>query len=303
MLYALAFLCLAAAFAGCKKKENPAEAKYKIYRVSQEGTGLVEKAYHGEMEDAAVGVPQMLRELEKPEDAVETQPAIPNGVKLQDFIMEGEKLTLYFDKGYRNMDIVQEVLCRAALVRSLTQIEEVNLVAFYVDGKPLANKDGVAYGYFQADDFVQNTGSSINSYQNTEMRLYFANETGDKLVEKKVSVRYNSNFSKEKVVVEQLMKGTSETKKAKGTIPKGTKLLGASIKDGICYLNFDEGLKTVTPGLNPDVVIYSIVNSVIENGQVSSVQISINGENHVLFQESVELAEPLRSNLDLVEEK
>lgn len=79
--------------------------------------------------------------------------------------------------------------------------------------------------------------------------------------------------------------------------------MGVSIKDGVCYLNFDEGLKNMMPGVNPEIIIYSIVNSVIENGQVSRVQISINGESNVMFQESVELVEPLRSNLDIVEEK
>lgn len=302
-MYVLSLLLWVAALTGCEKKEDPSEAKYKIYRINQEGTGLVEHAYHGEMADAAVGVPEMLGQLNKTDDAIEEQPVIPKGVKLLDYVLEGEKLVLYFDEGYGKMDIVQEVLCRAALVRSLTQMEEVKLVAFYVDGEPLTNKDGVAYGYFQADDFVQNTGSSINSYQDTELRLYFANEAGDKLVEKKVNVRYNSNFPKEKVVVEQLMKGNSDAKKTQATIPKETRLLGVSVKDGVCYLNFDEGIMNVTPGVNPEVVIYSIVNSVIENGQVNYVQISINGENNVLFQESVKLVEPLRSNLDIVEEK
>lgn len=296
-------MCMSTALAGCEKKEDPALAKYKIYRMNQEGTGLVEEAYDGEMEDASIGVPKMLAALKKSNDAIEEQPAIPRGVELLDYTLDDEKLSLYFDEGYSKMDIVQEVLCRAALVRSLTQMEEVKLVAFYVDGEPLTNKDGTPYGYFQADDFVQNTGSSINSYQDTDLRLYFANESGNKLVEEQVSVRYNSNFSKEKVVVERLMKGPSAGKKIHATIPKGTKLLGVSIKDGVCYLNFDEGLKNMMPGVNPEIIIYSIVNSVIENGQVSRVQISINGESNVMFQESVELVEPLRSNLDIVEEK
>lgn len=298
--FVLSVLCVAVLAAGCRKKEDPAKARYKIYRINQEKTGLVEAAWHGEMEDAAEGVPEMLEALQKTDDEIEVLPAIPGDVKLLDYVLEDRKLTLYFDKEYGKMDIVQEVLCRAALVRSLTQMEGVELVAFYVDGQPLTNKDGEAYGYFQEDDFVQNTGSSINSYQDTELRLYFANASGDKLVEESVNVRYNSNLSKEKVVVERLMKGT---KNAHPAIPKETRLLGVSIKDGVCYLNFDEGLKKVMPGVKPEVVIYSIVNSVIENGQVNYVQISINGENNVLFQESVKLVEPLRSNLDIVEEK
>ena len=198
------------------------------------------------------------------------------------------------------MDTVREVLCRAALVRSLTQISGVDLVAIYVDDKPLANKEGIAYGYQQSEDFVQNTGSSINYYQKTDFPMYFADASGKKLVQQVVSIRYNSNQPKEKVIVERLMKGPSGGKEL-ATIPNGTKLLGVSIKDRICYLNFDEGIKNITPGVSPEAVIYSIVNSVIEGGNVSEVQISINGDSNIVFQESVKLDEPLSRNLDIVE--
>ena len=66
------------------------------------------------------------------------------------------------------MDTVREVLCRAALVRSLTQIDGVDLVMICVDGTPLTNKKGNTYGYQQAEDFVQNTGSSIKLFPGDE---------------------------------------------------------------------------------------------------------------------------------------
>lgn len=108
-------------------------------------------------------------------------------------------------------------------------------------------------------------------------------------------MRYNSNESKERVVVEQLMRGPSNNRLL-ATIPKGTKLLGVSIKDHICYLNFDEGLRNIAPGVSPETVIYSIVNSVIDGGNVSEVQISINGDSSIVYQESIKLDEPLSRN-------
>ena len=86
------------------------------------------------------------------------------------------------------------------------------------------------------------------------------------------------------------------------TIPKGTKLLGVSIKEGICYLNFDEGLKNILPGIKSEVVIYSIVNSVMESNAIDRVQILVNGENNIKFQESVDLSEALSRNYKLIEE-
>lgn len=289
------------ASAGCKRKDE-ADSPYKLYRINQDGTGLVETAYQGETEDSDKAVNEMIEGLKAADDSIEEQPAIPNDVDLERYVLEDEKLLLYFNEAYADMDPVQEVLCRAALVRSLTQIDEVDQVAFYVDEKPLANRSGEEYGFLQAEDFVQNTGSAINSFQDTVLTLYFANSDGSALVKEEMDVRYNSNQAKERVIVEKLIKGPTGND-LQATIPKGTKLLGTSIKDGICYLNFNEGLKNTTPGVQPETVIYSIVNSVTECSSVSRVQIAINGDSNVMFQESIKLSEPLSRNLDIVEEK
>ena len=289
------------ASAGCKRKDE-ADSPYKLYRINQDGTGLVETAYQGETEDSDKAVNEMIEDLKAADDSIEEQPAIPNDVDLERYVLEDEKLLLYFNEAYADMDAVQEVLCRAALVRSLTQIDEVDQVAFYVDEKPLANRSGEEYGFLQAEDFVQNTGSAINSFQDTVLTLYFANSDGSALVKEEMDVRYNSNQAKERVIVEKLIKGPTGND-LQATIPKGTKLLGTSIKDGICYLNFNEGLKNTTPGVQPETVIYSIVNSVTECSSVSRVQIAINGDSNVMFQESIKLSEPLSRNLDIVEEK
>lgn len=295
----LAFCLIAAA--GCKNNDEM-DSQYKLYRINQDGTGLVETAYQGETEDTDKAVREMIEALKDADDTIEVQPAIPKNVKLESYVLEDEKLMLYFNEEYGKMDTVQEVLCRAALVRSLTQLEGVEQVAFYVNGEPLTSRSGEEYGFLQAEDFVQNTGSAINSFQDTVLTLYFANRDGTALVKEDVSVRYNSNQAKERVIVERLIKGPTGTD-LQATIPKGTKLLSASIKDGICYLNFNEGLKNTTPGVRPETVIFSIVNSVTESGAVSRVQIAINGDSNVLFQESIKLSEPLSRNLDIMEEE
>lgn len=293
-------LCLVG-LTGCNKKKDVSASLYKIYYLNPEQTGLVEEAYTGETDDPEKAAEEILACLKKGSEGIQEQSVIPDGVDIEDIILEDEKLTLYFNAAYNDMDMVQEVLCRAALVRSLTQINGIDLVGFYVDGEPLTNDKGREYGYFQSDDFVQNTGQSIHSFEETNLVLYFANGDGNKLTAQTVSVKYNSNVAFEKVIVEQLMRGPLGSD-LKETIPKGTKLLSVSIKDGICYLNFDEGLRKIVSGVTPEVVIYSIVNSVIESGAVNKVQISINGDSNIMYQESISLSEPLSRNLDLLEE-
>ena len=294
-------VCLLTGIVGCSKKEQKADAKYTIYQINQSGTALVPKDYDGTGKSVDEEVKGMLSALQKCDDEVKAQAALPKKVKLERYTLEDEKLILYYNAAYGKMDTVREVLCRAALVRSLTQIDGVDLVMICVDGTPLTDKKGNTYGYQQAEDFVQNTGSSINSFQEMKLTLYYADSSGEKLQKEEDTVRYNSNESKERVVVEQLMRGPSNNRLL-ATIPKGTKLLGASIKDHICYLNFDEGLRNIAPGVSPETVIYSIVNSVIDGGNVSEVQISINGDSCIVYQESIKLDEPLSRNQEMIKE-
>ena len=202
-------VCLLTGIVGCSKKEQKADAKYTIYQINQSGTALVPKDYDGTGKSVDEEVKGMLSALQKCDDEVKAQAALPKKVKLERYTLEDEKLILYYNAAYGKMDTVREVLCRAALVRSLTQIDGVDLVMICVDGTPLTDKKGNTYGYQQAEDFVQNTGSSINSFQEMKLTLYYADSSGEKLQKEEDTVRYNSNESKERVVVEQLMRGPS----------------------------------------------------------------------------------------------
>ena len=201
------------------------------------------------------------------------------------------------------MKKAREVLCRAAVVQTLVQIDGIDFVSFYVGDDVLKDREGVPIGLMSADDFVQNTGSSLSSYQVTSLNLYFSNEDGTKLVSEKINdVHYSNNTSIEKLIMEQLMRGPT-TSKAQATIPAETKLLGVSVKDGICYVNLDSTFLTEGYNQKPEVAIYSIVNSIIESGNASRVQILINGASDEAYKGSIQLDRPLEWNSALIEEK
>ena len=175
-------VCLLTGIVGCRKKEQKADAKYTIYQINQSGTALVPKDYDGTGKSVDEEVKGMLSALQKCDDEVKAQAALPKKVKLERYTLEDEKLILYYNAAYGKMDTVREVLCRAALVRSLTQIDGVDLVMICVDGTPLTDKKGNTYGLPAGQKiFVQNTGSSINSFQEMKLTLYYADSSGEKL--------------------------------------------------------------------------------------------------------------------------
>ena len=154
-------------------------------------------------------------------------------------------------------------------------------------------------GLMNADDFVENTASSPSAYQTGTLVLYFANEDGDRLVAQKMDVRYSSNVSREKLIVEKLMQGP-QGGDAGPVINPDTNLLSVTIKDRICYVNFDSTFLTGAYDIVPELTVYSIVNSLVEGTEADQVQITINGESDNTYMEAVDLSRPLEEDMDWV---
>ncbi len=275
-------------FVGCGVKEKQSNEMY-IYYLNADGNALVQEVYP-------------LMDVDGILDKMKMHTLLPHGVEIEKYKLDRLQLMLYFNEAYLDMNKSTEVLVRAAIVQTMTQLSNVEFVSFYIGNDMLRDNEGNAYGLMTAQDFVQNTGSSIDSYQTTDLRLYFADKEGKHLKEtKKSNIRYNANTSIERLVVEQLMKGTSSTSN-QSVIPKTTKLLGVSVKDGVCYVNFDSKFVTDSYDLNPEVTIYAIVNSIIANANVTKVQILIEGANDVMYKNIVDLSKPLEWNVEIVKE-
>ena len=198
------------------------------------------------------------------------------------------------------MEAASEVLLRAAFVQTLTQIEGVEYLAFYAAGQPVTDNKGNEIGYQKADDYVQNIGSTLHSYQKVDLNLYFISDDGKMLVKENRSVRYNSNMSVEKLIVEELLEGPAIEEGQASFSPK-VKVLAVSVKDGTCYVNFDESFLNNTLAVDPKLAIYTLVNSIVEGGSAMKVQILVNGEIITKYQETMDLSQPFARNLDVIE--
>ena len=151
-----------------------------------------------------------------------------------------------------------------------------------------------------ASDFVSDLGN--NKQDKQDFILYFSNEKGTALKEYKLkNVKYG-NKTKERYIVEQLIKGPSR-KGFVGTLSSQIKILSVVTANSICYVDFDSNFLTERNQVAPKVVIYSIVNSLSELDKVHKVQISVEGDSGLKYHDDISLAEPFIRNLDLVEQK
>ena len=286
---------------GCStKKEEEVKGPYLFY-LNTEGTALTKSGYKIKEKDPLEAVAHMMKELKQPSESIDMKSAILSDIKLENVELTDTKLKMNFNHAYLEQDRLTEILCRAAIVQSVTQIGGVNSVEFFVENQPLMQKNGEYVGIMNADSFVQDTESVLQADQNRVVTLYFSNGKGDGLIKEDVKVHYKGNVPVERVIMDQLLEGPIQ-EGLKPILPSDTKILNISIKEGICYVNLDKHFLDSLYDVEPKVVVYGIVNSLVDTGNVNKVQILVEGDNNVVFQGSVSLKEPFDRNLELVKE-
>ena len=225
--------------AGCGMKSGQTgdESGYTIYYLNAAGNQLVGNPYEPQTSEQETLVQELMAALNTVPADLECQSAMPSQVEKMSFRVEANVLHLYADANYALMDSVREILCRAALTKTLTQIPGIDYLTIYCAEQPIMDGAGNPVGMLAASDFVDSI-RDVNSFERTEMTLYFANETGDMLLPETREVMRSTNTSVEKLIVEQLIEGPKVTGRYT-TIPKDVKLLSVSVNETVCSINLD----------------------------------------------------------------
>lgn len=265
-------------FTGCKRESS--ENSTKIYYMDALGNGLVTEEHMLKSESREKQAKEIMKLLASAPENANYRRTIPEGVEVLDLVFDKGTITINFDHNYEDVTGYTEVLIRAAIVKSLLQIKGVESVTFYVADKPLLDSKGILVGSMSGETFIEDYGQETDSLIKTTLTLYFASADGQSLVKKYVDVYYNNNIARERLVIENLIKGIDE-QDAKSPIPSGTKLLNITVTDGVCYVNFDSTFLNVDSGMSADVVVYSIVNSLTELDNINKVQLLVNGASSV----------------------
>lgn len=275
---------------------------YKIYYVNHDETGVIFNEYVTETTDRDELLGELLQQMETRSEKLEYKAPISGTFQLLGATFSEDQLILNFDENYRLQPVISEILVRAAIVRTLTQIDGVSYLSFQVNSEPLLDASGALVGVMNADQFIDNAGNEINTYEKVKLTLYLADEEGDGLKPVTRTVVYNSNISMERLVVDQLIAGPNENEAAFPTINPDTRVVSVNVQDRICYVNLDSTFLTQIYNVTSEVTIYSITNSLVELNNVNKVQISINGDTNVNYKENISLSTVFERNLEIVEQ-
>lgn len=272
--------------------------RYSIYYLNREETKIAEFAYYTTTEEPIKVLGELLALL------AQTPENVNYNETIRDFLVTAYSINedvvqISVDEHYRSMSATTEVLTRAAIVRTLTQISGINYVNMKIGENDLTDSLGAVIGSMTAEQFVDNAGNEINTYENVELTLYFAAENGKYLIKAIRPVEYNSNISLERLVVENVISGPAG-EDLYPTVNPNTKIQSVTVKDNICYVNLSEEFLTHQSNVTPQTTIYSIVNTLVELDNVNKVQLSIAGNNSVMFRDTFELTTLFERNLDIL---
>ncbi len=283
----------------CGNEQTDKANVYSVYYLSNSETKVETHEYELQSETSAEQVNEMLLVLQTNPSRLQYKAPLAMGFQLIDYKLGAGKVTLNVNEEYKKLTPTQEVLVRASLVKTLTQLPGINFVSITVNGKLLTDAEGKSIGWMNRDQFLENEGSAFNTFETVTLKLYFADENGTGLMEIARTKEYSSNVSMEKLIVEELIKGPN----GEGiypTINGQTKVASVTVQDGTCYVNLDETFLTQVPNVTAEVTIYSIVNSLVELKNVNKVQISINGDTNIIYRDKFNLADYYERNLDLI---
>jgi germination protein M len=279
-----------------RQDDEDGESKVSVYYINTNTKGLVNESYRLISTDLTEQINELLYMLKLNPENLAYKSALPGDVKSDYTLNEDGSLTVNFDSAYSSLTGVDEILARAAIVKTLTQLPTIEYVQIYVNGNPLIDSNEDVVGPLTAEDFIDDTETNTNY----RVKLYFANQAGDSLIEYDTDINYSGVESIEELVVKQLINGPTKMG-LYDTIPKDTVLLNLYKTDGTCFVDFNEKFLEKLPNISEKVAIYSVVNTLVELPGINKVQFRINGEIQKNYLESVEFDVSFERNLDIIE--
>ncbi len=289
--------------AGCKKNPEPTlwEGDILVYYPEKDESGLSEEWYETKETDGGRLVTELLTKLRTPSMEGHVA-AIPESVALPEVFIEASGLTtLSFDESYGTVSGIREVLMRAAIIKTLCQIDNIDSVVFYVAGQPLMNSEKMPVGIMKDTDFIDSTGPEANYYQYLYAKIYYTDEEGTSLLASNLKIPYTGSEAAEKIVLQQLINGPVASDMYP-VLPEDVKLLSVSTKDNVCTVDFSREFLDKLPEVSEEIVIYSVVNTLAELPGIYQVQFLVEGKSEKTYLK-MDLSIPYERNLNVIEEE
>lgn len=275
IVMAMAIISLLAVVWGCrsdgaskkKVKENDTANDFYIYYINDEWKDISRKRIDiDQMASDENKVDFAMNALLEGSDTADLSAPVPNGMVYQRYIYDGfGTVNLIFNADMENVDTYSVVLSKMAFVKTLSQIDSVQTIVYEV-------VDSVNEKNIITEELTTESFADMDNIMDSEkeIRIYMPDTSGKSLVEKSLILDYSAKEG----LPEQVIHGLYNVYDGTAT-PFNERTVVKSIKldNGLCTVTFNDEFVKGKDGIDDNVIVYSIVDSLLELNDIHKVQL------------------------------
>ena len=247
--------------------DTPGESDFYIYYINDRWTDISGKKMDvDQLASAENKVDLIMKALLEGGGTSDLMTPVPAGMVYQRYIYDGYgTINLIFNVDPDSTDAYSIVLSKLAFVKTLCQIDSIQTVVYEMVDTD--NENNVVQDALGEDSFAD-IGNIMDSEK--EMRIYLPDSSGKTLVEKSLTLDYSHKES----LPEQVIQGLESS--YDGTVTPfndKTVVKGISLDEGLCTVTFNDAFVNGKDGVDDSILVYSIVDSLMELDNVKMVQL------------------------------
>ena len=205
---------------------------------------------------------------------------VPTGTTVRSCTVTGGTVSVDLSGEYDRLTGIDRTIADYCITLSLLQLTGIYAVRLTVMGDPPAGRRDAVYTSAQVlltspEDIVRTV----------DVTLYYADEEGELIAEKRRLTVYEGETPAEAVVKALAERPMDSYAGLDSLLPKGFAALAASVEGGTCYLNLPGACVELLPESSAEqrLLLEGLVNSLCSLEGVSEVQILLDGEYQMLL--------------------
>ncbi len=285
----LVCVCLLLSLIGCQwiKPDDPNQDTTTVYFYNDQTNQLEGERVTITLQENAQSVDRMNGIIEALYNGPQSKGQVNKYLdfQIQTATLKENRAYIHFEKTYLDLDVQSQMAYRAAIVWSLTELDYIEEVEFFIEDEPIRTSSGARVGGIGRQDIVINVLIPTPQTSTQIISLYFVKEGSDKIHKEQREIHVNNSIPLERYIIEELIKGPVN-QDLLPVLPADTKLNDIRTQEGICQVDLSYTFNTAQGGLpvQEAQVIYAIVDALTERTTIQKVLFLKDGKKQIEFE-------------------
>lgn len=268
---------------GCGREDSIQEKKVVFYQPNKQVSDLVKIESNIYKKDFNLNKAIEIINAEAPNELFSK--ILPDGVTIESFTSSNGIVEINFNDMFLNISPQVAIITKAAIVNLVTNIDNIYGVKFYVSGKEIQNDTTTVYTKrnFLISGDIQKREKKIDAI------LYFFDSDKSKLVKNISTISYNDYETVEFNIIRELLRGYSIKDRSKmvPVLPSDIRVYEAKTIDGICHIKMNNAIEKLGNERDIKFAVYAIVNSLCSISGIQGVQMYVNNNVGINFNNTI----------------